>query len=176
MKHLMVLALVGVSTTTVVAGTTVDPTETSMRRDVGKTFWILKPDNKGLEICKTSKDCRMFSDTTVSVLGVVKNPKLPFPYYKVRTRDGFEGLISLVYRDRLIDHELTAAERNRVRICEERGRPAVNSIRDEVIFCMGSPSHINKTETARGVHEQLTYRDIYVYVENDWVTAIQSHQ
>jgi hypothetical protein len=169
MKHVLALALV-VAATPVFATDTV---ESLMRRDVGKTFWILKPGNRGLEICAAPKRCKLFSNTALSVVDLAK--RTPFPAYKVRTSDGFEGFVDLNQRDRLIDRDLTTAERDRVRACEQRGRPPINMIREEVIFCMGSPSEINKTENAAGLHEQMIYRDTYVYVENDLVTAVQSH-
>jgi hypothetical protein len=45
--------------------------------------------------------------------------------------------------------------------------------REMLIESWGSPNDINRTVGSWGVHEQMIYGEVYVYVENDVVTSWQ---
>jgi hypothetical protein len=150
-----------------------------MRGDLGKTFWIEKPNNQGLNFCKRSgsnPECRIIAHTSFVVVDAVAAPG--FPDYKVRLPDGSIGYVSKASRHRFLSRALTTDEQNLNAECEQRGIPTIGMTKDQVFTCMGAPIQNIITETAAGKVEQMYYgtRAGFVYVVADKVTAIQSSQ
>jgi CRISPR/Cas system-associated endoribonuclease Cas2 len=73
---------------------------------------------------------------------------------------------------RLYDEDIAIAHANDEK---ERSRPRIGMTSNQVLSsAWGHPSHINKTTTATGIHEQWVYeRGRYLYFENNRLTAMQ---
>lgn len=54
------------------------------------------------------------------------------------------------------------------------GRVRIGMTTEMVREALGAPQNIHRTETVYGVSEQWVYRDLYVYLDDGFVTAIQS--
>jgi hypothetical protein len=128
------------------------------KSDVGRTFWIGKPRNKGIDLCDTASGskCKSISSTSFTVLAVV--PSAGFPQYRVRTATAGIGFVSWLYRDHFRDRELTAAEQAANQACEENDAPSIDMSTQQVEFCLGTPSMRNTATTAAGVIDQWIYQ------------------
>jgi hypothetical protein len=154
---------------------------TQMRTDVGKTFWINKPFNQGLELCPSPtgrfKECKRVFNILLSIKSVFLGQKTagmyPMKFYQVQLSDGRAGYIGSAFRDRFLNSESTASEREWISACEQNG-PSIGMTESQVFICFGRPSKTNTTVTGNGKREQLVYGYRgYVYLDNGIVSAVQ---
>jgi hypothetical protein len=155
-----------------------------MRADIGKTFWINKPFNQGLELCPSStgrfKECKRIFNISFSIKSVTLGQKTagmyPMKIYQVQLADGRAGYMSSVFRDRFFSSEPTAVDREWISACEQNG-PSIGMNDRQVFYCFGRPSTTNTTVTANGKREQLVYGSRgYIYLDNGIVSAVQTSQ
>jgi hypothetical protein len=59
--------------------------------------------------------------------------------------------------------------------CIKEGEVKPGMTGTAVLKILGTPNTINQTETKNKITEQLVYDDVYVYLKNSIVTAIQRH-
>ena len=71
--------------------------------------------------------------------------------------------------DKKIMGELTAQ-------CIRDKKVRIGMIDEALPLILGSPTKINITETAKGIHKQYVYYQMYIYSENGKVTAIQTEK
>lgn len=150
---------------------------TAMRADIGKTFWISKPFDKGLELCPSAmgrfKECRHISNVSLTVKSVVPS-SLGSSAYGVELEDGRKGFILGLFRERLLSPNLTPGEKDKISRCERDG-PAIGATAMDVRNCWGPPRSVNTTSTAAGKTEQFVFpQQGYVYLTDGIVTAVQT--
>lgn len=150
-----------------------DADQRAIKSEIGKTLWVFKPANKGVEVCATLKNCRWIYDTAFTVLAAVK--PIAFWTAKIKTKDGFVGALTYWNRERYSESELHPLARQQLRACEESGRPVLGSPREQVYRCLGFPTHVLNTDTSAGSSEMLYYSGrANVLLSDDKVTAVQS--
>lgn len=151
----------------------------NLKASIGRTYWIAKPNNKGIEFCageKKKRECTYIFDTNFLVTGMTGTKSFSDRQaFVVRLSDGRIGDISYYDGGRFFAPALTPEEAKANRECEKRGAPTIGMTRAQVLVCMGMPSSSNTTETASTTMEQMVYSGrAYVYIENDTVTAVQT--
>lgn len=144
--------------------------------NIGKDYWV----QSDLLLCTgpARYDCNfIFPRTHLKIDGVVLNQSpdnrpIFDPVYRVTLDDGRVGYFTVVSIFDLTDVNpvVAAAE------CKRRGDPHVGMKAAQVAAtCWGKPDHINRKESARGIHEQYVYGDgRFVFLHNGVVTEVQT--
>lgn len=151
---------------------------------VGQHFFLAK----ALPVCSRprveDRDCVEHADGIV-VTGAGSDGKSA--YYQVKADDGGAGYIKFdlgadAFRAVDVIAELKEQEAERARRqradaeCRRRGAPRIGmSLAQVRATCWGEPNHVNRTETAGAIRDQLVFGDDrYVYIVNGTVTSIQA--
>jgi hypothetical protein len=143
--------------------------------NVGKDYWV----TYRLRFCAgaTSMNCQFIDvGTHLKIDGLVPNQApdgrpIFDPYYHAVLDDGHAGYVSVGFLSFVTDVNPTVAAAD----CKRRGDPHVGMKAAQVeATCWGKPNHINRKESAHGIHEQYVYGDgRFVYLHNGVVTEVQ---
>jgi hypothetical protein len=137
-----------------------------MRNDIGRTFWLEKPNGKGIELCPSArgrfKECVWFSNTSLRIVSVDPGEGYlgihAMKMYGVKLADGRSGYISSIMKYHLLPYEPVAKRKSDAEECARRGQPKVGMTRQEAeATCWGKPLRVEKVTTSAGVTERLLY-------------------
>lgn len=142
---------------------------------IGKRFW--PPEFIGVAVCDkpllVDRQCQNHKES-FTVIG--KADDAGFPYFRIRFDGGNEGYISFAYVASLLAEDPALKRSKADADCRRRGQPQIGMTLAQVrASCWGEPNHVNRTENAAAVLDQLVYgRDRYIYLRNGAVTSIQT--
>jgi hypothetical protein len=145
-----------------------------MQTKIGHHYFAGPP----VRFCKNyalGSDCE-FKQGGFTVTGVKVADRMPPPFFQVKLDTGEEEFIDSLYSGGFLSEDPVVAKARADAECKRRGQPHVGmSLAQVRATCWGEPNHVNRTEGAGGVHDQLVYgSDRYVYMTNGIVTSIQS--
>lgn len=130
-------------------------------------------DGKKVKIYKTDKNCVLVLNEDYIFLNLYRTDNIAYTFY-------LDNYVEPTEADKKITQEKTKYELN-VKfygkftadcIKEGKVKPGMDGV--AALLLLGTPNTINKTETAESISEQLVYDNMYVYLKNGIVEAIQT--
>lgn len=137
-----------------------------MRKDIGRTFWLEKPNGKGIELCPSArgrfKECVYISNSSLSIVSVYPGEEHfgfhAMKFYGVKLADGRTGYINGIMKSHLLPYDPVAKRKSDAEECVKRGQPKIGMSRQEAeATCWGRPLRVERITTSTGVTERLSY-------------------